>query len=430
MKLSLTRHNATPIWAVMFVLLLAVTGCGGSEFTMDKANLETGTAGSPMTTDSVPQLTELSDQAKPDLNQALIEAAWKNDLEDVAKLLASGADVNYKDETEQSAYLIATSEGYNELLDLALTYGADVSSLDSYKGTGLIRAAERGHRNAVGRLIQAGVEINHVNRLGWTALHEAIILGNGTERYVDTVRILVAGGADVELPSASDNRSPLQHASDAGQTNIVTTLRAVLGAASIEDFEAAVLTAASAGDADQLALALRAGGNIEARDSENRTPLLLAVTHDHLDVARVLVALGADTDALDGRHDTPWLVTGVTGSVAMAEVLLTGIPEPDFTILNRFGGTSLIPAAHRGHVDYVRRVSGTNININHVNDLGWTALLEAVILGDGTERYQEIVAILLEAGADRSIGDNTGITALEHAERSGHEAIVRLLSVD
>ena len=88
-------------------------------------------------------------------------------------------------------------------------------------------------------------------------------------------------------------------------------------------------------------------------------------------MARLLVALGADPDALDDRHDTPWLVTGVTGSVAMLEVLLPA--DPDLTIRNRFGGLSIIPASERGHVDYVRRVVKTDIDVNHVNDLGWTA---------------------------------------------------------
>ena len=59
-------------------------------------------------------------------------------------------------------------------------------------------------------------------------------------------------------------------------------------------------------------------------------------THDHLDIARLLVALGADPDALDASHDTPWLVTGVTGSVSMLEVLLPA--NPDLTIRNRYAG--------------------------------------------------------------------------------------------
>ena len=108
------------------------------------------------------------------------------------------------------------------------------------------------------------------------------------------------------------------------------------------------------------------------------------------------------------------------------EVLLTA--EPDLTILNRFGGTSLIPAADRGHVDYVQWVlDTTDVDIDHVNNPGWTALMEAVLLGDGSEPYQEIVQLLVEAGADTTIADPNGVTAAQHAAASGYDEIVRLL---
>jgi ankyrin repeat protein len=84
--------------------------------------------------------------------------------------------VNAKDETVQSAYLIATSEVGDDprLLDLTLANGADVGSLDSYDGTGLIRAADRGYTEIVARLLETDIDVDHVNRLGWTALLEAI----------------------------------------------------------------------------------------------------------------------------------------------------------------------------------------------------------------------------------------------------------------
>ena len=133
----------------------------------------------------------------PAPDQQLIDAAWANDVDGARGLIAAGADVNAKDDTQQSAYLIATSEGYLDLLELTLANGADLSSLDSYQGTGLIRAAERGHADIVGRLLRAGIDVNHVNRPGWTALDEAIVYGDGGESYIDTVRALVAGGADL-----------------------------------------------------------------------------------------------------------------------------------------------------------------------------------------------------------------------------------------
>ncbi|MER7082889.1 ankyrin repeat domain-containing protein, partial [Saccharopolyspora kobensis] len=150
-----------------------------------------------------------------------------------------------------------------------------------------------------------------------------------------------------------------------------------------------------------------------------------AVHGDHVDVARELVAAGADPNAQDDRRDSPFLATGVTGSVEMLRVLLPA--GPDFTVTNRFGGTALIPACERGHVDYVREAVRTGIDVDHVNDLGWTGLLEAVILGDGTRPYQRIVRILLDAGADPALPDRDGVTALRHAGNRGQAQIADLL---
>ena len=106
--------------------LLLLTACGGSE-----------------------QALEPEEQSA--LDRKLIAAAWENDLSEARRLIEEGADVNAKDDSVQSAYLISTSEGYVELLELTLEHGADVTSLDSFNGTGLIRAADRGHVEIVRR---------------------------------------------------------------------------------------------------------------------------------------------------------------------------------------------------------------------------------------------------------------------------------------
>lgn len=148
----------------------------------------------------------------------VIAAAYANEVETARLLVQRGADVNLKDETVQSAYLISTSEvGPDDaLLVVMLNGGARMGSLDSFDGTGLIRAAERGYPDIVRRLLVAGTEVDHVNNLGWTALHEAIILGECTKAYAETVQLLVDGGADVNKPSARDGVRPLAHARAAG----------------------------------------------------------------------------------------------------------------------------------------------------------------------------------------------------------------------
>jgi ankyrin repeat protein len=63
----------------------------------------------------------------------------------------------------------------------------------------------------------------------------------------------------------------------------------------------------------------------------------------------------------------------------------------------------------------VRTLIAAGVDVDHVNNLHWTALLEAIILGDRGERYQRIVALLVEAGADVNLADGEGVTPLQHA---------------
>ncbi len=163
----------------------------------------------------------------PALNEQLIAAAYENDVEAARRLMEQGADVNAKDETVQSAYLVATSEVGDDpsLLELALANGADVSSLDSYDGTGLIRAADRGYTEVVARLLETDIDVDHVNRLGWTALLEAIILGGGDAAHTEVVRLLIEAGADVNIAD-SHGVTPLAHARANGYGDMVALLRA------------------------------------------------------------------------------------------------------------------------------------------------------------------------------------------------------------
>ncbi|MGH3353733.1 MAG: ankyrin repeat domain-containing protein [Nocardioides sp.] len=420
MTSSPLRRSVSAAVSASALLAVLLAGCGAAPKEAAKPAPSTPSASSA----GVEPAREAPDSEEQQrMNEQLIKAAWDNDVARSRELIEAGADVNYADDTQQSAYLIAASEGYVDLLDLTLRNGAEVNAKDSYDGTALIRAAERGHADVVGRLVQAGIDLDHVNNLGWTALHEAVVLGDDGPDAADTIRVLVAAGADISVKAGRDGKTALTHAEERGFDAIISALRTA--SADVADADEQLLRAAASGEADSAAAALRDGADLEARDSNRRTPLLLAVTGDHLAAARLLVNLGADPDALDGQHDTPWLVTGVTGSVPMADLLLGA--DPDLTVRNRYGGLSIIPASERGHADYVERVAKTAIDIDHVNDLGWTALLEAVILGEGTERWQQVVRSLLENGADPSIADRDAVTPLEHARDLGFTEIARIL---
>ena len=70
-------------------------------------------------------------------------------------LIAAGADVNAKDDIEDSPYLYAGAEGRIEILKMTLAAGADLKSTNRYGGTALIPAAHHGHPEAVQRPARA-----------------------------------------------------------------------------------------------------------------------------------------------------------------------------------------------------------------------------------------------------------------------------------
>ena len=187
-----------------------------------------------------------------------------------------------------------------------------------------------------------------------------------------------------------------------------------------------LVEAATRGDPAAVSGWLARGADVNERDGAGRTAVTAAVYAGSAESVRLLVAAGADVDIRDDTRSNAFLALGETGNVSVLEEVLSG--EPDATLTNRFGGTALIPAAERGHVAMVQALlERTDVDVDHVNDLGWTALLEAVVLGSGGPEHQEIVRLLLAAGADRSIGDDEGVTALEHARAKGYAAIASIL---
>lgn len=213
-------------------------------------------------------------------------------------------------------------------------------------------------------------------------------------------------------------------------TRVVTmVLVALVSAASLAPAEGGdeslLYEAAAAGDVRQVKRLLAVGTKVDMRDSARRTPLLLATHANHVEVARLLIEAGADVNAKDTIHDTPFLYAGAEGrNEILRHILATG--KANLKDTNRYGGVALIPAAHHGHPETVRILLETGIDVNHVNKLGWTALMETVILGDGGPIYQEIARLLMEAGAGQ-IPDRDGTTPLQHARSKGYEKIAAII---
>lgn len=179
---------------------------------------------SPGPASSAAQPPTLSPEAQTETDQQLILAAKANDVAKVRELIAAGGNVNAKDHLQDSAFLYAGAEGFNEVLELTLAAGADVRSINRYGGTALIPASEHGHTETVRILIAAGVPVDHVNNLGWTALQEAILLNNGGPKQQDVVRQLLAAGANPDIRDPQ-GRTALHNAERLGFTEIAALIR-------------------------------------------------------------------------------------------------------------------------------------------------------------------------------------------------------------
>ena len=187
-----------------------------------------------------------------------------------------------------------------------------------------------------------------------------------------------------------------------------------------------LIQAAERGDAALVQQLLRDGADLNGRDGRGRTPIMAATHGNRPAIVQILVQAGADINLQDEIKDNPFLYAGAEGRLEVLKLLIDA--RADTRITNRFGGTALIPAAERGHVEVVQELlSRTNVKIDHVNNLGWTALIEAVILGDGGSRHQKTVAHLVKAGANKSIADRNGETPLMLAKERGYGAMVKLL---
>ncbi|MFD0045049.1 ankyrin repeat domain-containing protein [Pseudarthrobacter scleromae] len=171
---------------------------------------------------SPPLALSAAEQAQ--LDQEVIAAAKANNAPLVAGLIGRGGNVNAKDAIQDSAFLYAGAEGFNEVLRLTLAAGADVASTNRYGGTALIPASEHGHVETVQILIAAGVPVNHVNNLGWTAMQEAILLNNGGPRQLEVVRLLLDAGADPDIRDP-EGRTALQNAERLGFAEIAALIR-------------------------------------------------------------------------------------------------------------------------------------------------------------------------------------------------------------
>ena len=184
--------------------------------------------------------------------------------------------------------------------------------------------------------------------------------------------------------------------------------------------------AAHQDDAKAIRALVARGADPDARDSAGRTPAHVAAFASSDRALRALAEAGADMNALESHAYDVLTIAAVANDPALVALALDLGNLPDL-VTSPYRGTALIAAAHLGHAGIVSRLAAAGAPLDHVNNLGWTAVMEAVVLGDGGQDHIETVRALTKAGADVSLADREGVTPLDHAEARGYRAIADIL---
>lgn len=111
--------------------------------------------------------------------QGLLEAARGGDVAQVQHLLASGVDVDVRDENDNTALHLAAGYGYTELARLLVHSGADVDARGRIGNTPLHLAAQEGYLEIVRLLVDGGTDVAARNHYRGTALELASGWGHG-----------------------------------------------------------------------------------------------------------------------------------------------------------------------------------------------------------------------------------------------------------
>ena len=192
----------------------------------------------------------------------------------------------------------------------------------------LAMAAQQGNIAVVRYLLEKGADVDLAGREGLPALHTACHYG-----HPDVVRVLIAGGANVNLPESPDDVTPLLRA-------ISPMENREHAAAMVEDL-------------------VRAGANVNAADSDGNTPLLRAVESGNPEVVSLLLSAGADVHACDSEGD----------SLLASAVLAAG---PKRWPLERM--TPIVQTLRAAGVDpSIRNKEGKSAR-DHARELGLSAL--------------------------------------------------------
>ncbi|KAF2887941.1 hypothetical protein ILUMI_18233 [Ignelater luminosus] len=365
---------------------------------------------------------------------------------DIASLLIK-SKANIITETGVNALCAASRYGHKDVVELFLSHGANIESIDDEKKTPLVWAASNGHTDIVKFLLSKGANINAQDNLGNNALHWATRHG-----FTQVVKLLLSKGS--EIPKNS-----LHIAADRGHSDLINMfLFKDMDVNSKDEIGMTPLHyAARVGCKKSVALLLIKGADIEARNSENQAPLILAVKEDHKEVTNLLLTEGANIETRTNKNETPlivaarynrnkkitslllsegarikskddegrlalhWAVYNPNMVQEIVKLLLSKSLEMIETRTAK-QETPLILAAQNSSTGIIKFLLSKKVDLeakdcNGMNSLHWAAVKGRL----------KVVSLLLSHKADLEAKDNENKTALIFAAQNGHTSVIRLL---
>jgi ankyrin repeat protein len=281
--------------------------------------------------------------------------------------------------------IAAVRSGSTTQAEAALATHRDlVNAADPGGSTPLHHAAGFGAVETLTRLLDAGANVNAVNRRRSAPLHWAI--------HDDAkVALLLARGAPVNARDVG-GRTALYQAASLGDARAM--LRRLLAAGAdanlgIANGRTPLMAAASRGDVESMRALIEAGAVVDARNGAGETALILAAGDGNTEAVRFLVERGADVRARTKRNETALGNAATTGNEAVVRLLL-----------------------ERGAEVNVRNFRG-------YSPLMLAAASDAMPAG--------IVRMLLARGADTSFVGDYDETARDLAAKRGNTEVTRLL---
>lgn len=243
-----------------------------------------------------PQLTAI------EVSLTLFGAADRNCVELAGQLLDQGASVDARDRLGARPLSHAAQAGHLEMVDLLLQRGAPIDARNLAGSTALFAAAERGQTAVVQRLIERGADASLRGRSGISPVAAGAFAGRAA-----LVQLLLDHGGDGLAPDDT-GKTPIIYAAASGQLEIVKLLLAQhidINARYANDLTL-LMWACGPDDSvaepqalEVVAYLLDAGAHIDDRDARGRTALMISAEGNHPEIAKLLLAHGADATLKD-----------------------------------------------------------------------------------------------------------------------------------